>query len=195
MTKTVKPAASKKKPKSALAELQESISSYFMPGIEHKVTDAILKDHDALKKLGKILKDEKETAARKKVVYHEFKSLLSSHTVAEEKFVYSLSEHFRDLKRKTEEGFVEHDVAETLMKKIHPPTTSRASLDHWTAQVQVLAELVEHHLEEEESDLIPALKKKLSAEQQQTSAEGFLKLRAKTQRVRRDNNLGALKAH
>lgn len=175
-----------------LTQIEELVRTRVFEGEPTLITDAILQDHKALKNLLKILKDEDETAARKKAAFPLFKSLLNSHTQIEEKVLYGISKHIRGLERKTNEGFVEHDVANNLLAKIRTPS-GRKSLEHWVAQVQVLSELVEHHLKEEESDLLPKLRKEMSIEEQQKACQKFLKLREKTQRLKSQRNLGAIK--
>ena len=175
---------------SFFTQLQTKIENFFS-GEPTTVTDAILRDHDALKGLMKVLKDEDESVAKKKTAFKLFRALLLSHSSVEEKVLYSISEHKKDTKRKTDEGFVEHDVAKTLLLKIKNPGRGPA-LDHWVAQVQVLSELVEHHLEEEERELIPKIRRELTAKQQTQGAAKFLQLRRRTQHLRDRKNLGAL---
>jgi hemerythrin-like domain-containing protein len=155
------------------------------------ITDAIERDHEDLKKFIKLLKDEDTSATIKRKIYGQFASLLQSHANSEEKAMYVLSEKLPGLKQKTLEGYVEHQVASTLAKKIKAEPTTK-ELPGWLAQVQVLAELVLHHVEEEESDLLPVVKKEMSARMQAASCQKFVKLRKSSQRNKTPENSGVL---
>ncbi|MNT72669.1 hypothetical protein D3C72_2112950 [compost metagenome] len=54
--------------------------------------------------------------------------------------------------------------------------------DLWSARVKVLAELVEHHIEEEESELLPDFKKHCEVEARVQMGAQFLKLKQKLER-------------
>lgn len=167
------------------------IGSYAGVGAQESIVEAILADHKALHKLIKELKSEDTPAARKKMLYPKFASLLLSHSTAEEKALYAASVGFRDLKAKTLEGTVEHDVARSLMKSI-PAKPTPAQLNVWLAKVQVLAELTEHHLKEEEEDLLPVVRREMKVEEQIKEAKKFFRLRAQSQKIQAKENLGAL---
>lgn len=185
---------------SALSKLEESSLEKVMSvlgGITGSkaevsiITEAIQRDHDDLKKFIKLLKDEKVLSSVKRKIFGEFASLLRSHSKAEEKAMYELSEKLPGLKLKTLEGYVEHQVASNLLRKISiNPTTKE--LNGWLAQVQVLAELVEHHVLEEESDLLPEVKKELSQKAQTDSCRKFIRLRKSSQRNITQKNAGVL---
>lgn len=145
-----------------------------------------------MKGLIKILKNSEETVPKKKVASERFKSLLASRSLAEEKALYSLSKQIRGLELKTDEGTVEHHVADSLLYSIRPPRKT-SDVRHWKAQLQVLGELVDHHLKEEEDDLFPVVRKKLSREIRYEQGEAFLKLRQKSQPNFSQENSGALK--
>ena len=176
---------------SVLDRLEGAVYKYFHPDSKPSIVDAIIEDHKALKQLAKILKDEKEELSTKRLAFKLFRSLLKSHSDSEEDALYSISKHLRGLKTKTEEGFVEHDVANELLAKIKTPT-ARSNTTHWKAQVQVLAELVEHHLEEEEDDLLPAIRKKVNLKVQIRAGQRFISLRKKSQGKVTARNAGIL---
>lgn len=155
------------------------------------IVEAIEQDHKDLKKFIRLLKDEKTSPGVKRKVYCEFASLLTSHSSAEEKAMYAISEKLSGLKQKTLEGYVEHSVASALVKKISRDPSAK-QLSNWLAQVQVLAELVEHHVQEEESDLLPQVKKQLSEKKQFESCRKFVKLRRASQKNPPSENSGVL---
>lgn len=177
---------------SGLAKVISAITEFTGQRSEvSKIVEAIEADHADLKKFIKILKNEQTPASIKRKVYGQFVSLLRSHSSSEEKAMYAISLSLPGLKLKTLEGLVEHNVASTLSRKISPEP-SHKELPTWLAQVQVLAELVEHHVKEEESDLLPEVKKQLSEKRQIAAGQKFVILRRKSQKGITPQNAGVL---
>jgi len=158
---------------------------------EGKVDDliqAIKDDHKDLKKFIKVMKDGDATSAQKKSAAQNFMSLLKSHSSSEEKALYQPCLKVAKFRVMTDEGFVEHEVAARLMKKI----AGTKSHDRWLAEVKVLAELVEHHVDEEEKDFLPKVKKYFSTQKQESMANRFFALRQASQRNVSSKNAGVL---
>lgn len=156
------------------------------------IGEAIKTDHDGLREFIKILKDTDRPMTERKAAYQQFASLLVSHSEAEEKAVYLKVRALpgREIKIKTAEGFSEHWLASELMAKI------RSARDPivWSAHVNVLAEILEHHLKEEERDLLPMIHDQMDTKLNDKMLQEYLKLRAKTQKRVGDKNAGVLKA-
>ena len=78
---------------------------------------------------------------------------LTVHTTVEEEIFYpwvrGLSAEIADL---VDEGMEEHHVAKILLEEIVGLTPGA---DEWVAKVKVLIENVEHHIEEEEKEMLP----------------------------------------
>lgn len=151
------------------------------------IVEAIKRDHDDLKKYISILKGD-ETYSTKKAAFKPFTELLKSHSKSEEKVVYQLCLRFPDLREDTYEGYVEHGLADRMMKE----SVRIRDKDRWKAQVKVLAELVEHHIEEEESEFLPKLKKYIDAEERKEMADDFIRLRQRSLPDHSSNNAGVL---
>lgn len=137
-----------------------------------ELVQALKKDHDDLREFIEVLKSDKAIATRR-TAFRKLVTLLESHSQAEEKAVYAASQKYPELRKKTLEGFVEHDVASLVAKRakgIRDP-------EKWSANAQVLAELVEHHLDEEERDLFPVLDKVFSVSTKLEAERKFLELR------------------
>ncbi|MFP5254500.1 MAG: hemerythrin domain-containing protein [Acidimicrobiia bacterium] len=66
-----------------------------------------------------------------------------------------------DLGELVEEGLQEHHVVEVLMEEMK---ALEPGSDEWLAKFTVLMENVEHHAEEEESEMFPALRSNLGAD-------------------------------
>jgi hemerythrin-like domain-containing protein len=158
-----------------LATAKEKIASAIedaLPSAPSELVLALKKDHDDLRDLMKELKGDKPIAA-KRATYRRFRQLLRSHSRAEEKAVYEPCLEFRDLRKETYEGYTEHDVADMLMAKI----SSIRKAPKWEAAVEVLVEMMEHHLDEEERDLFPLIERRLPLPTKLQAEAQFLEMR------------------
>lgn len=174
--------------KSLLATLTDKIVGHEAPGFDTSLVEAIKTDHRDLKAMYKILKDEDATMTEKKKVFKDFSSLLSSHSEAEEKTAYVFGTKVKDLKDSSFEGFEEHAVAAGLIEKIKATRTE----NQWKARVKVLAELVEHHIEEEEREFLPELEKYMKDQREERLLKQFMSLRKKSQPTIHADNAGIL---
>ncbi len=154
------------------------------------VVAALKNDHDSLREFIGTLKDTSEDMSVRRRAYSQFVDLLKSHSVAEEQAVYKESMKFtgRELHVKVEEGFVEHRVCDDLIERIESETDPLI----WGAHCNVLAEILEHHLKEEEDDLFPMIREKATPEQNMDMLVEFMSLRAETQKIVTEKNSGAL---
>ena len=81
---------------------------------------------------------------------------LSVHATIEEEIFYPACEGKID-EDLLKEAYVEHDGAKVLIAEIE--ANSEASDDFFDAKVKVLQEQIEHHVEEEETEMFPKLRK------------------------------------
>lgn len=137
------------------------------------IIDAIKEDHKPLKDLIKIMKDSEATFAQKKAAFAKFAPTLEAHAKPEEQTWYKDMKSDRELKVDGLEGDVEHQIADQLSAELKR-TSNR---DLFMAKVKVLAELVEHHIKEEENDMLPEFKKNSTAEERAELGAKYLKLR------------------
>ncbi len=70
---------------------------------------------------------------------------------------------------------MEHGLADKLVEEIDQVSDSVK----WSAKVKVLAEIVEHHLNEEENELLPRFKKNSSAEERIRIGHKYLAMRSR----------------
>ncbi len=152
------------------------------------IVKALKEDHKELRTLGETLKSEDASDSEKKEAYKNFSSLLKSHSKSEEKAVYAKCCPIDELTQEAEEGYIEHKIADNLMKDI---ATTRNS-DKWNAMVKVLAEVVEHHADEEEKELLPKVKKHFEKDEQAQMSHQFIALREKSQKDITEDNAGIL---
>ena len=140
---------------------------------QNDIVGLILEDHKRLKELIKIMKDtDKEETARQDA-FAEFAPALICHAKPEEQTLYVYMKSKEDLRAEGFEGDVEHQLADQLVEEIMRTDDN----DLWSARVKVLAELVEHHIEEEESELLPDFKKNSQSNERDVLGAKFIDLK------------------
>ena len=125
---------------------------------ETKSQDAIAllkEDHRAVEKLFKEFESARGEGRKQKLA-KQICLELTVHTMIEEEIFYPACDGKveEDLLK---EAYVEHDAAKLLVAEIEG--ADGQSDDFFDAKVQVLSEQVEHHVEEEEKELFPQVRK------------------------------------
>jgi len=117
---------------------------------------ALLKaDHREVEKLfGQFEKAKDED--RKKALADKICLELKVHTQIEEEIFYPTAREYLDDEEMVDEAVVEHAAAKDLIAEIEG---MQPSDDLYEAKVTVLQEQIEHHVQEEEKELFPKLKK------------------------------------
>lgn len=101
-------------------------------------------------------------------VYEELRRELLSHAQAEQEVFYTaLLDRVED-RDLVLEAFEEHGVVERMFKDIDACPMND---EKWLAKINVLREIVEHHIEEEESELFKAAREVLSREEAEAIAD------------------------
>ncbi|MFM6928450.1 MAG: hemerythrin domain-containing protein, partial [Bdellovibrio sp.] len=109
----------------------------------------------------------------------EFAPLLITHAKPEEQTLYEFIKRDEDMRENGFEGDVEHAIADQLLEEID----RTESEDLWSARVKVLAELVEHHIQEEEEELLPQFKKHSDADDRANLGSNYLNLKIRLERA------------
>jgi hemerythrin superfamily protein len=125
---------------------------------ETKSQDAIAllkEDHRAVEKLFKEF-EEAKGEGRKQKLAKRICLELTVHTMIEEEIFYPACEGKVD-EDLLKEAYVEHDAAKLLVAEIE--AAEGQDDDFFDAKVQVLSEQIEHHVEEEEKELFPKVRK------------------------------------
>jgi hemerythrin-like domain-containing protein len=140
------------------------------------IVKLVTEDHKPLKKLIKIMQSEKEDFEAKKEAFEEFVPLLKAHAEAEEMVLYEYLKQKEDLREEGFEGQVEHKLADQMARESKSDEQANDE-DVMSAKIKVLAELVEHHIEEEEKEILPDFKKEAEKETRDELGEQYLQLK------------------
>ena len=109
--------------------------------------------------LEKIDSSTERAVKTREELFTELKTELDIHARIEETIFYPALEKAEETRDITLEAFEEHRLVKQLLKELESmPKNS----EEWTAKFTVLKEQVEHHVEEEETDMFPKAKKVLS---------------------------------
>ncbi len=140
---------------------------------QNDIIDLIVEDHVPLKTLIEILKNEKLGRSAKAEQFEEFAFMLTCHAKAEEEALYVAMKNFDALKVPSFEGDTSHAIADQLVQEINATPDD----NEWLAKVKVLAESVEHHIEEEEMNMLKLVAKAIPAEQRQVMGDEYIRLK------------------
>lgn len=116
-------------------------------------------EHRAVEKLFDAFeRAEEDDLERKATLVQRACELLTMHAIVEEEILYPAAKDAldKDDKDDVNEAYVEHFLVKTLIEKF---TTMQAGDEGFDATFKVLTENVKHHVEEEESELFPELRK------------------------------------
>ncbi len=139
------------------------------------IQKTIRMDHDKIRKLVKELEKALENKSTdREGIFNNLASELLAHSKAEEKILYDTlkEEGNEDLNKTLAEGKEEHHLIEVLIKEMRFLSPDDKQ---WDAKFEVLRENLEHHLKEEERDILPDSKKLIgNKEESKELAEEFL---------------------
>ena len=123
------------------------------------IISTVLEDHKPLKELIEVMKDLDKPFEERREAFGTFAPLLVTHAKAEEMSLYEFMKRgqVKELKTEGMEGQTEHTLADQLAEEIKRTTDQ----EEMSAKIKVLAELVEHHIEEEEGEMFPTVKREL----------------------------------
>lgn len=136
------------------------------------IVELILRDHRKLKELYRTMKSDDSTLTQRRGAFKKFAPLLVAHAKAEEQTWYKNMQTEEDMNQEAIEGITEHVIADRLCKEVKRTQAK----DAFTAKAKVLAEIIEHHITEEEEDMLPAYKHNSSIEQRAKLGEKYERL-------------------
>ena len=116
---------------------------------DHKEVKALFKEYDKLAK--KDGSDEEKQAIAEQIC-----TMLTVHATVEEELFYPAAREAMDEQDLLDEAEVEHASAKDLIAQIRGMAPSDELYD---AKVKVLGEYIDHHVQEEEKELFPKVRK------------------------------------
>ena len=147
-------------------------------------TDAIVMlkdDHREIEKAFKAFEKAGENANKAKgAAVKKIIELLTVHTYVENEVMYPrVRELLPEVEDDVLESYEEHHVADLLVMEL---VTMKPEDERFAAKTTVLIENVRHHIEEEEQEWFPQVRKGLGRRQLQDLGEEMLKARKKAPR-------------
>jgi hemerythrin superfamily protein len=134
------------------------------------IVDEIVTDHREVEALFKELESNDNPATRRELVEHAITELVR-HSVGEEQYLYPTARKvLPDGDKIADHELDEHAEAEKIMKAIEETQKEDAEFDKLVTQ---LIKDVRHHIEDEESDLLPKLRDACDAEELGQLGEQF----------------------
>jgi hemerythrin-like domain-containing protein len=140
---------------------------------DNDILDTLKQEHrDVAELLEKLV--ESESAAERKSLLASITNALVPHLRAEEKVVYDPILALRGKEQKThgEEGYMEHALGDKMLASLGK--MSNPTSPEFSAGAKVLKELVEHHVEEEETNIWSDVKDNFSDEDRVAMNKKFL---------------------
>jgi hypothetical protein len=125
-------------------------------------------DHKQL--LKQFEKLSKKKNAQADAGFEQLRVALTAHSKAEEKVFYKAIEGDAQAHEMVLEGYEEHHVADLLLKEL---ARKKGDGERWHAKLMVLQEVVEHHVQEEESEIFAAAEKALPVAERKKMGEKF----------------------
>lgn len=116
------------------------------------------------------MKDMDLSESERRDAFEQFAPLLIAHAKPEEEVLYTAMKEDKEIRVEAYEGEVEHELAEMMLHEAKAATDT----DIWSAKVKVLAELVEHHIQEEEGDLLPDYRKSSDPKERMELGQKYL---------------------
>ncbi|MEU7526294.1 hemerythrin domain-containing protein [Saccharothrix sp. NPDC042600] len=137
------------------------------------VVDLIMQDHREVERLFDELKNNPE---KRPLLTPVLSAVLTAHSRAEEDSVYPVARDEAGEQEEIQHSQEEHVEAETLLAKLIACDPTSAEYD---TVLEKLIEGVTHHVEEEESTVLPGMRRALEDSRREELGEAFAASRAK----------------
>lgn len=139
--------------------------------MENKLFELIKKDHKETKDVFSQIEELADRSSQKRAdLFAKMKEELVPHMKAEEKVFYAVLLEDEKSKEDAMEGMEEHHASELILKELSNMSPRE---DYWPAKFSVFKEMVEHHIEEEESTIFQVAEEVIPHEQLETIADEF----------------------
>jgi hemerythrin-like domain-containing protein len=137
-------------------------------------------DHDEVK--GVFKKLEKAHGAEAQRLWDQLSSMLNLHEEIEETHFYPRLREAPPTEDLILEGYQEHHVLDLLIAEI---SKLKPSDEEWEPKIKVLQENTEHHIEEEEGELFPKVRKIWDREVREDVGKRMQAMKAERQKKQR----------
>lgn len=119
-------------------------------------------DHELVEELFDALEAaDADSLEEREALFKKLRTELFSHSKAEEAVLYTRLEELEEVKSLALESTEEHDVIDYMLSKLE--ATPVEDTGHWEAEIKVLKEAVEHHVQEEETRMFPRVRELFTA--------------------------------
>jgi hemerythrin superfamily protein len=115
----------------------------------------LMADHRTVEKLFAQYEKAKEDDAKKQAIFEQISTELKVHMQLEETIFYPASREFVEEQDTVNEAEVEHASAKDVIAQLE---AMEPSDEYYDAKVKVLQEMIEHHVEEEETEYFPEVR-------------------------------------
>lgn len=141
------------------------------------IYEVLERDHVKVKGLlAKLVESSKAEESTRSELIDAIRDELIPHARAEEAVLYNSLRSIDGAQDLVRHGYVEHMEAEGLLRLLQ--TLDAAHVD-WQKTAERLKASVEHHIEEEESEIFPAARAVLAEEEARLMADAFNELKPK----------------
>jgi iron-sulfur cluster repair protein YtfE (RIC family) len=146
-------------------------------------------DHDRVRKM---LNEGEETTERaektRTELFTKLKAELEIHERIEEEVLYPALKQHPKARELALEAYEEHHVVDEILSELEQtPVTDET----WTAKFTVAKENLEHHIEEEESEMFPAARKAFSKDELEQMGARMTELKQLAQQVEKQEAVQA----
>ena len=138
------------------------------------IYDALKKDHEKLKPLLAELVRQENGKKSPTALIAKIRDELIPHSRAEEAVFYNSLRTIDGAGGLVAHGYMEHMEAEAMLRTLQAIDLVDMK---WTALAQIFKDGIEHHIQEEESDIFAAAKVVLAEEEAEMMAEAFEELK------------------
>ena len=134
-------------------------------------------DHREIKILcNEILKAKAHAKRIRQKLFRHLGELLNAHVKPEEQVVYEQLKEVPELKSRILEMFEEHHVVDLLLTEL---LALPIDDEHWIAKLAILRETLLNHIEIEENEVFPEMRRYLSQEEMRRMADAFFAKRGR----------------
>ena len=143
-------------------------------------------DHDRVKKM--LAEGESTTERGEKTrteLFTRLKDALTAHEQMEEEVLYPALRSHPQARELALEGYEEHHVVDMILEELEQTPVSD---EQWGAKFKVAKENIEHHIEEEETQMFPATRRAFSRDELEKMGARMAEIQALAKQVAKEES-------